>query len=215
LLTGAVDVAQVTINDTYARVLEATDRRTGKPYEVTDFDVINFADEGTAMLQDAVFARASWLSGQGHEATAIAFLKASALGWVYCRDHPSDCVDSVIAAGETIGAEPGASSSPPPAPPSPSGSPETRLHHGHETWSMNEVNPLVWPSPLGLGVMAPDEWQHTVSVLMAAGAIPAQPSDSAYRTDLMETALEGLGSDLDTKGDAFVKGTVEIEPEGG
>jgi hypothetical protein len=50
---------------------------------------------------------------------------------------------------------------------------------------------------------------------MAAGAIPAQPSDSAYRTDLMETALEGLGSDLDTKGDAFVKGTVEIEPEGG
>jgi len=52
-------------------VLEATDRRTGKPYEVTDFDVINFADEGTAMLQDAVFARASWLSGQGHEATAI------------------------------------------------------------------------------------------------------------------------------------------------
>jgi len=215
LLTGAVDVAQVTINDTYARVLEATDRRTGKPYEVTDFDVINFADEGTAMLQDAVFARASWLSGQGHEATAIAFLKASALGWVYCRDHPSDCVDSVIAAGETIGAEPGASSSPPPPPQSPSGSPETRLHHGHETWSMNEVNPLVWPSPLGLGVMAPDEWQHTVSVLMAAGAIPAQPSDSAYRTDLMETALEGLGSDLDTKGDAFVKGTVEIEPEGG
>jgi len=68
---------------------------------------------------------------------------------------------------------------------------------------------------LGLGVMAPDEWQHTVSVLIAAGAIPAQPSDSAYRTDLMETALEGLGSDLDTKGDAFVKGTVEIEPEGG
>jgi hypothetical protein len=33
------------------------------------------------MLQDAVFARASWLAGQGHEATAIAFLKASALGW--------------------------------------------------------------------------------------------------------------------------------------
>jgi NitT/TauT family transport system substrate-binding protein len=80
---------------------------------------------------------------------------------------------------------------------------------------MNEVNPLVWPSPLGLGVMAPDEWQHTVSVLMAAGAIPGQPSEAAYRTDLMETALEGLGSDLDTKGSAFVKGTVEIEPEGG
>ena len=88
LLTGAVDVAEVTIHDTYARVLEATDRRTGKPYEVTDFDVINLDDEGTAMLQDAVFARASWLAGAGHEAIATAFLKASALGWMYCRATP-------------------------------------------------------------------------------------------------------------------------------
>ena len=212
LLTGAVDVAEVTIHDTYARVLEATDRRTGKPYEVTDFDVINLDDEGTAMLQDAVFARASWLAGAGHEAIATAFLKASALGWMYCRDHPSDCVDSVVAAGERIGAEPGASPSPPP--PSPSGSPETRLHPGHETWAMNEVNPLIWPSPAGIGVMAPDEWQHTASVLLAAGAIPGEPSGDAYRTDLMESALESL-SDLDTKGEAFVKGTVEIVPEGG
>jgi NitT/TauT family transport system substrate-binding protein len=209
LLTGAVDVAQVTINDTYARVLEASDRRTGKPYEVTDFDVINLDDEGTAMLQDAVFARASWLADEGHEAVATAFLKGSALGWMYCRDHPSDCVDLVVAAGERIGAEAGASSSPPP--PSPSSSAETRLKPGHETWSMNEVNPLIWPSPSGVGVMAPDEWQHTVKVLVDAGAIPGQPSDDAYRTDLMESALETLG-DIDTKGDAFVKGTVEIEP---
>ena len=164
------------------------------------------------MLQDAVFARASWLAGAGHEAIATAFLKASALGWMYCRDHPSDCVDSVVAAGERIGAEPGASPSPPP--PSPSGSPETRLHPGHETWAMNEVNPLIWPSPAGIGVMVPDEWQHTASVLLAAGAISAQPSADAYRTDLMESALESL-SDLDTKGEAFVKGTVEIVPEGG
>jgi hypothetical protein len=37
---------------------------------------------------------------------------------------------------------------------------------------MNEVNPLVWPSPLGLGVMAPEEWRHTVSVLMASWCDP-------------------------------------------
>ena len=127
LLTGEVDVAQVTIHDTYARVLEATDRR-GKPYQVTDFDVINVEDEGTAMLQDAVFARASWLAREGNEAIATAFIKASALGWMYCRDHPSDCVDSVVAAGESIGLEPGAS--PSPAPPSPTGSAETRLRPG-------------------------------------------------------------------------------------
>jgi NitT/TauT family transport system substrate-binding protein len=190
-------------------VLEATDRRTGKLYEVTDFDVINLDDEGTAMLQDAVFARASWLADEGHQAVATAFLKASALGWMYCRDHPSDCVDSVVAAGERVGAGAGASPSPPP--PSPSASAETRLKPGHEAWSMNEVNPLIWPSPSGVGVMGQDEWQHTVSVLVAAGAVPGQPSDDAYRTDLMKSALESLG-DIDTRGDAFVKGTVEIEP---
>ena len=62
--------------------------------------------------------------------------------------------------------------------------------------------------------MAPDEWQHTVDVLLSAGAITAPPPDEAYRTDLMATALESL-EDLDTKGEAFVKGTVEIEPGGG
>jgi NitT/TauT family transport system substrate-binding protein len=211
LLSGAVDVAQVTIHDTYAQVLETTDRR-GQPYQVTDFDVINLEDEGTAMLQDAVFARASWLAAEGHEAIAIAFLKAAAQGWMYCRDHPSDCVESVVAAGEAIALDP--SASPSSASPVASGSPTTRLHQGHEAWAMNEVNPLIWPSPEGVGVMAPDEWQRTVDVLLASGAIPTRPPDGAYRTDLMDAALEAL-ADLDTKGEAFVKGTVEIEPQGG
>ena len=79
---------------------------------------------------------------------------------------------------------------------------------------MNEVNPLIWPSPDGVGIMVRDEWQHTADVLLGSGAILAGPPDEAYRTDLMEAALESL-ADLDTKGDAFVKGTVEIAPEGG
>ena len=78
---------------------------------------------------------------------------------------------------------------------------------------MNEVNPLIWPSPDGLGVMDQDAWQQTVGVLIGAGAIPAVPSDDAYRTDLMQTALESLAG-LDTTGQSFVKGTVEITPKG-
>jgi len=211
LLSGDIDVAQVTLYDTYASVLEATDR-SGQPYQSADFDVINLEDEGTAMLQDAVFARASWLASEANEATARAFLKASAQGWMYCRDHPSDCVDSVVAAGQTIGVEPG--SSPSASPSSPSASPETRLTSGHEAWAMNEVNPLIWPSPDGVGVVDPDAWQHTVDVLMGSGAIPATPSEEAYRTDLMQAALESL-ADLDTTGESFVKGTVEITPNAG
>jgi NitT/TauT family transport system substrate-binding protein len=79
---------------------------------------------------------------------------------------------------------------------------------------MNEVNPLIWPSPSGIGMMDPGVWQQTVGILIGAGAIPAVPSDDAYRTDLMRAALDSL-SDLDTTGDSFVKGTVEITPAGG
>jgi NitT/TauT family transport system substrate-binding protein len=214
LLRGQVDVAQVTLHDTYASVLETNDRHTGRPYESTDFDVINLEDEGTAMLQDAVFARASWLDSDDNEATAQAFLKASAQGWMYCRDHPSDCVDSVVAAGQTIGARPSASPSAAASTASPAASGEMRLSPGHEAWAMNEVNPLIWPSPSGIGMMDPGVWQQTVGILIGAGAIPAVPSDDAYRTDLMRAALDSL-SDLDTTGDSFVKGTVEITPAGG
>ena len=77
---------------------------------------------------------------------------------------------------------------------------------------MNEVNPLIWPSPAGIGVMDPDAWQHTVDVCVAAGVIPDAPGADAYRTDLAEAALATLEG-LDTTGEAFVKGTVEIVPE--
>ena len=80
---------------------------------------------------------------------------------------------------------------------------------------MNEVNPLIWPSPAGIGVMVPDEWQHTgIGAARRRSASRRRRASDAYRTDLMESALESL-SDLDTKGEAFVKGTVEIVPEGG
>ena len=210
LLSGDVDVAQVTLHDTYATVLETADRRSGQPYQPTDFDVINLEDEGTAMLSDAVFARASWLEDEANESTAVAFLKATAQGWVYCRDHPSECVESVVAAGQTIGVNSSASPSPPP---SPAASPSTRLMSGHEAWAMNEVNALIWPSPDGIGVVDPDGWQRTVAVLLGSGAIKAVPTEDASRTDLIGTAL-GSVTDFDTTGGSFVKGTVEITRRG-
>ena len=109
-LRGRIDVAQVTIYDGYAQVLEATNPATHVPYQPTEFDVINYHDEGTAMLQDAIFARSSWLAQDGNEGVATRFLKASFQGWMFCRDHPADCVESVVAAGAEV--VPGASASP-------------------------------------------------------------------------------------------------------
>ena len=187
LLSKEIDVAEAMIYNEYAQVLEAKNPETGELNKPTDFNVINYNDVGTAMLQDALFARASWLAEAGNEDIATRFLKASFQGWIYCRANPADCVQYTVNAGSTLGA-------------------------GHQAWMMNEINPLVWPSPNGIGSLDPAEWQQTVDVALAAGIIKAAPPADAFRTDLTSAALAGMTDDA--KGADFTKGEVQVT-EGG
>ena len=77
---------------------------------------------------------------------------------------------------------------------------------------MNEINPLIWPSPDGIGIMDASLWQQTVDISLESGIIDAEPPAEAYRTDLAEAALEGI--EEDATGDGFTKGTVEVTPGG-
>jgi NitT/TauT family transport system substrate-binding protein len=187
LLSKQIDVAEAMIYNEYAQLLESLNPDTGELVKPTNLNVINWNDVGTAMLQDAVFARESWLKQPGHEDVAIRFLRASFKGWIYCRSNPEDCVQYTINAGAKLGA-------------------------GHQRWMMNEVNPLVWPSPNGIGAVDPVLWKQTVDTSVAAGIIKAAPSPGAYRTDLAAKALEGVTDD--TKGTDFKKGSVEVTPGG-
>ena len=113
-LRGDVDAAQALIYDQYAQVLESTDPRTDAQYRPIDLDVINYNDLGTAMLQDAIFAPAWWLAGEGNEDIARRFLRATFQGWMRCRDDPTDCVQATLdyaAAAGGPGASPGAGAS--------------------------------------------------------------------------------------------------------
>jgi NitT/TauT family transport system substrate-binding protein len=187
LLSREIDVAEAMIYNEYAQVLETVNPETGNLYQPTDLNVINWNDEGVAMLQDALFARASWLAEAGNEDVATRFLTASFQGWIYCRTNPADCIQYTVDAGSTLGT-------------------------GHQTWMMNEINALVWPSPNGIGMMDPALWQQTVDVSLEAGIIKAAPPAEAYRTDLATAALAGITED--TKGADFQKGVVEVT-EGG
>ena len=53
------------IYNEWAQLLEATDPNTGELYQPDQFNVINYNDIGTAMLQDSLWARASWLAEDG------------------------------------------------------------------------------------------------------------------------------------------------------
>lgn len=185
-LSRDIDVAEAMIYNEYAQVLEAENPDTGELYQPEDMNVIDYNEVGTAMLQDAIFARAGWLAEDGNEDVATRFLRASFRGWIYCRDNPEDCVGYTTDAGSTLGA-------------------------GHQAWMMNEINPLIWPSPDGIGIMDADLWQQTVDISVESGIIAEAPPADAYRTDLAEAALEGLDN---ATGDGFTKGSVEVTPGG-
>jgi len=187
LLSRQIDVAEAMIYNEYAQVLEATNPATNALYQPSDLNVIDYNQVGTAMLQDAIFARAAWLGQTGNADVATKFLRASFQGWMFCRDNPQKCIQYTVDAGSTLGA-------------------------GHQAWMMNEINPLIWPSPNGIGAMPVDTWAQTVAVAKGAGIIPGDPDAGAYRTDLATAALQGITGD--TKGSGFQKGTVTVTAGG-
>jgi NitT/TauT family transport system substrate-binding protein len=187
LLNREIDVAEAMTYNEYAQVLEAINPDTGELYQPEDLNVIDYNEVGTAMLQDAVFARKAWLAQAGNEDIAVKFLRATLKGWIFCRDNSAKCVEHVLAAGTTLGA-------------------------GHQGWQMNEVNALIWPSPAGIGFTDQARWDQTIAVAIEGEVLTAAPAADAFRNDLVEKAWVGL--DGDKNGANFQKGTVEVT-EGG
>jgi NitT/TauT family transport system substrate-binding protein len=190
LLNREIDAAQAMTYNEYAQLLETVDPETGELYQPEDFTVIDFNDVGTAMLQDALWVTEDYAAENGD--TIEAFLRATFRGWAFCRDEPDTCVDHVLDAGPTLG-------------------------ESHQTWQMNEVNKLIWPSDTSIGVMDPEQWAQTVEV--ASSQIPElegqEIPDTSYTTEFAEAAVAALEEDgVDVTGDGWEPVEVELR-EGG
>ena len=186
-LKKEIDVAEAMTYNEYAQVLEAKNPATGQLYQASDMTVIDWNQVGTAMLQDAVFARKSWLSQAGSEDITVKFLRATFKGWIFCRDNQAKCLEHVLAAGTTLG-------------------------KGHQTWQLNEVNDLIWPSPQNIGFTDQTLWDQTIQIALDFGVLKAAPAEGAYRNDLTQKAWVGLTGDL--TGTSWVKAVVPVT-EGG
>ena len=66
LFDGELDAAQALIYNGYGRALGQVNPATGELYQEDEFNIIDFNELGTAMLQDHVIARADWLA-QGRQ----------------------------------------------------------------------------------------------------------------------------------------------------
>ena len=93
-LAGDIDAAQAMIYNEYAQVLEAKNPDTGKLYQPSDLNVINWNDVGTAMLQDAIWANTTKLKDPTFQATTVKFLTASYQGWIYWLASPANAAIS-------------------------------------------------------------------------------------------------------------------------
>lgn len=196
LLKGEIDAAQAMRYNEYAQVLEAKNPATGKLYTADDLNVIDWNTEGTAMLQDAVWANTEKLGDAAYQDQTVKFLKASMKGWIFCRDNAAKCVDIVVAKGSKLG-------------------------KGHQAWQMNEINKLIWPSTGGIGIVDKTLWDQTIAVAKgtknAEGTtvITKDPEGLAYTNDYAQKAIDALKTEkADVNGTTFAPATV-TPTEGG
>ncbi|MDA3025205.1 MAG: ABC transporter substrate-binding protein [Actinomycetota bacterium] len=187
LLNREIDSAQAMIYNEFGILLQTENPETGDLYSKDLFNVINWNDEGTAMLQDAIWAGTDWLKDEKNQETAVKFLKASYKGWAYCRDNVAECAEIVVKYGSA-------------------------LNKVHMEYMMNEVNALIWPSPQGIGIVDSALWEQTVSIATDSALITKDPGADVYRNDLSEKAIAELEEDgIDVKGSSYSKPEFDIK----
>ncbi len=189
-LNHQVDSASAMTYNELAQVLESKDPKSGKLYKLSDLNVIKMQNVGTGMLEDGLFSTGKWLKSSANQAIAVKFIAASLKGWIYCRDHQAECVSLTLKEGPT-------------------------LPKGHQTWMMNEINKLVWPSAAGgIGVMNAAAFNQTATIAKQFKVISKAPS-GAYRTDLATKAVASLkAAGADVNGNSWKPAVVKLTAGG-
>ena len=196
-LAGDIDAAQAMTYNEYAQVLETINPDTGELYQPDDLNVIDWNDEGTAMLQDAIWANADKLADdEAYADQTVAFIKASIKGWIYAAQNPEDAATIVADAGSALPA-------------------------GHQLWMTNEVSKLIFPSENGVGLIDEAAWANTVDIAMntknetGGTIITTDPPETAYSNEYVQKALDELTADgVDVKGADWTPIDVTLQ-EGG
>ena len=186
-----IDAAAAMTYNELAQVLEQENPDTGSLYTLDDLNVFLMSELGTGALEDGIFVRSDWIEDEGNQDIATRFLKASFKGWVYCRDNAEECLQTVLDNGPTLG-------------------------EGHQRWQLNEINKLIWPAPLGIGVMDTESWEITKQIGTDYGIVKNEVDDEAtYRTDIAEAAMQQLADEgADVNGEGWQAQTVEVTPGG-
>jgi NitT/TauT family transport system substrate-binding protein len=197
LLTGDLDAAQGASYNELGTILSTINPKTGKEYTKSDLNIIDWNKNGTAMLEDGLWANSTRLaSSASYRATTQKFVTASLQGWIFCRDNVTKCRNDVVEAGSNLGAS-------------------------LQLFQTNGVNQLIWPDTNGLGTIDKTSWDNTVSIAKSTlesdgkPMLKADPSSDAYTNTYVEKAQKTLtGQGLDVYGKNYKPISVKLKING-
>jgi NitT/TauT family transport system substrate-binding protein len=190
-LQHKIDAAAAMTYNELAQVLENKNPDTGKLYTLNDLNVFKMASPavGTGMLEDNIFSTESYLNDPSHKQTIVNFLQGSLQGWIYCRDHVSDCTNIVLKNGTALG-------------------------HGHQLWQMNEINKLVWPNKSGVGLVPGSIVSKTATIAKTYGVIKKAPSGATNYSYVTQALANLKKAGVDVNGANYKPITVQVTAGG-
>ncbi len=184
------DAASAMTYNELAQVLEIKNPKTGKLFKKSDLHIFTMENVGTSMLEDGIFVRGDWIKKKANQQIAKRFVAATLKGWAYCRDHYLECTKITLRFGTALG-------------------------RGHQRWQMNEINKLIWPTRLPVGVMDPVAFKRTARIALQFKAVRKPVSRAAYRTDIARAAVAMLRKQkVDVFGKRWKPATVKVTPGG-
>ncbi|BBG05431.1 NitT/TauT family transport system substrate-binding protein [Pseudonocardia autotrophica] len=147
---------------------------SGIPAE--ELNVYSFAEDDTSVAEDGIFVNGDFLESNRDDVAA--FVTASMRGWAYCRDAAEHCVELVVQQGTALDAD-------------------------FQTYQMNQMNQLIWPSVAGLGSIDEEWYQQSIDLLHRYGVISRElPLDEVADLALNEAATAALNG-VDRIGEGY------------
>ena len=167
LIEGRVPCATVMVYNEYWDLIEGG-------IKPSDLYIVPFEDEGLGLPEDGIYARAERLRDPAFRDAVERFLRATAQGWRYSREHPSEALS------ETLGRRQG-------------------LDPSHQRLMLDSVLDLISPSgktAIPFGLLDLDAYDHAVQEMAAAGGQSRGVPGAAREAWTMKLWYEaGLGDD--------------------
>lgn len=130
--------------------------------------VFDYNEYGTSVLEHCIGVRPDWASD--NEDLLVGFLRASMKGYLDARNEPMEAVSTVMKLAPAL--------------------PEK-----YQTWQMNEVNKMIWPSTEGLFKVGTDQIRQSQELLHEYEVIGSPASDDSVDFSYRDEAASAFSED--------------------